>query len=218
MVSHLRRYLIAGLLIWVPLAATLLVVKLLVDIMDQTLSLLPDGLHPEALFGFHIPGLGILLSLAVVLLTGVAVANLFGRRLVEFWEGILARIPLVRSIYTGVKQVAETMLTSSGQSFRKVVMVEFPRPGAWSLAFLTGTATGEVQAKTGREVVNVYVPTTPNPTGGYFLMVPKEEVIELEMSVDDGLKMLISMGVVVPGQNGARNPGRETQLSVKGQE
>jgi len=145
MVSHLRRYLIAGLLVWVPLAATLLVVKLLVDAMDQTLAVLPDGLHPELLFGFNIPGLGVLLSLAVVLLTGVGVANLFGRRMVEFWEGMLVRIPLVRSIYSGVKQVAETMLTSSGQSFRKVVMVEFPRPGAWSLAFLTGTATGEVQ-------------------------------------------------------------------------
>lgn len=199
MFSALRRYLIAGLLVWLPLGATVLVVRLLVGFMDRTLLLLPAEYRPEALLGFSIPGLGLLLSLAVVVLTGFAVANLFGRKLVEAWEALLARIPLVRSVYGGAKQLAETLFSSTGQSFRKVVLVQFPHQGVWTVAFLTGTAVGEAQRKTEREVVNVYVPTTPNPTGGYFIMVPKEDVIELEMSVDEGLKMIISMGAVVPG-------------------
>lgn len=197
-VSTLRRYLIAGLLIWLPLGVTVLVIKLLVDVMDGTLLLLPERYHPDALLGFHLPGLGVVLSITVVLVTGMVVANLFGRRLVEIWEGILARIPLVRSIYAGVKQVAETLFSSNGQSFRKVLLIEYPRRGLWTLAFQTGNGVGEAQTRTGEDVVNVYVPTTPNPTSGFFLMVPRRDVVELDMSVDEGLKMIISMGVVVP--------------------
>jgi uncharacterized membrane protein len=199
---HLRRYLIAGLLIWLPLGVTVLVVRLLVGTMDQTLLLLPERFRPDTLLGFHVPGLGLVLTVLVVLATGMLVANLFGRRLVALWERLLARIPLVRSIYMAVKQLAETMFSSGGQSFRKVLLIEYPRQGLWTLAFQTGTGVGEAQRKTGREVVNVYVPTTPNPTSGFFLMVPVEDVVELDMSVDDGLKMIISMGVVVP--NGAK--------------
>ena len=194
----MRRYLIAGLLIWLPLGVTVMVIKLLVDMMDQTLLVLPVAYHPDVVFGFHIPGLGVLLSVTVVLLTGVVVANFFGRRLVALWEKALARIPLVRPIYSAVKQLTETVFTSGGQSFRKVLLIEYPRKGIWTLAFQTGTVVGEAQSKTGEEVINVYVPTTPNPTSGFFLMVLRREVVELEMSVDDGLKMIISMGAVVP--------------------
>lgn len=194
----MRRYLIAGLLIWVPLGVTVMVIKLLVDVMDQTLLILPAAYHPDVLLGFRVPGLGVLLSVTVVLLTGVVVANFFGRRLVALWEKALARIPLVRPIYSAVKQLTETVFTSGGQSFRKVLLIEYPRKGIWTLAFQTGTTMGEAQAKTGEDVISVYVPTTPNPTSGFFLMVSRREVIELEMSVDDGLKMIISMGVVVP--------------------
>jgi len=198
MISLLRRYLVAGLLVWMPLGVTLLVIRLLVSWLDGSLLLLPEAYRPDSLLGFHIPGLGVLLSLLIVFVTGVLAANLFGRSLVSLWEHLLARIPLVRSVYSGAKQLAETLFNDSGQSFRKVLLVEFPRPGLWTLAFQTGTDVGEAQQKTGRDVLNVYVPTTPNPTGGYFVMVPKEDVVELEMSVDDGLKMLMSMGAVVP--------------------
>ncbi len=196
--TFLRRYLIAGLLVWVPLGITLLVVRLLVNWMDGTLQLIPQHYRPENLLGFSIPGLGVVLSILIVFVTGVLVANLFGRSLVGLWERLMARIPLVRSIYSGAKQLAETMFSDSGRSFRKVLLVEFPRPGLWSLAFLTCTDIGEAQRKTGRDVINVYIPTTPNPTGGYFVMVPREDAVELDMSVDDGLKMLMSMGAVVP--------------------
>ena len=197
----MRGYLIAGLLIWLPLGVTVMVIKLLVDMMDQTLLVLPAAYHPDVVLGFHVPGLGVLLSVTVVLLTGVVVANFFGRRLVALWEKALARIPLVRPIYSAVKQLTETVFTSGGQSFRKVLLIEYPRKGVWTLAFQTGTAVGEAQIKTGEEVINIYVPTTPNPTSGFFLMVLRREVVELDMSVDDGLKMIISMGAVVPKWN-----------------
>jgi len=196
--SSLRRYLIAGLLVWLPLGVTVLVIKLLVDLMDRVLVVLPHRFHPDYLLGFHIPGLGVVLSVAIVLVTGVVVANLAGRRLVAAWESLLARIPLVRTIYAGVKQIAETVFSEKGTSFRKVLLVEYPRKGLWSLAFYTGTAVGEVQEKTAQEVVGVFVPTTPNPTSGFFMMIPRADVIELDMSVDDGIKMIMSMGVIIP--------------------
>jgi uncharacterized membrane protein len=196
--SYLRRVLIAGLLVWVPLGVTILVVRLLINWLDGSLLLLPEAYRPEKLIGFAVPGLGVVLSFLVVLITGMIVANIFGRQLIRAWERLLSRIPLVRSVYSGVKQLAETMFTDSGSSFRKVLLVEWPRPGLWTIAFLTGTDIGEAQEKTGRDVVNIYVPTTPNPTGGYFVMVPREDVIELDLSVDEGLKMLMSMGAVVP--------------------
>lgn len=181
-----------------PLGVTVLVVRALVDLMDRTLILLPPDYRPEVVFGIHIPGFGILLSIIVVLGTGMLVANLLGRRLVALWESFLARIPLVRTIYSGVKRVAETLLSSQGQSFRKVLMVEYPRRGVWSLCFLTSVELGEVQEKTGEEVVAVFVPTTPNPTSGFVLMVPWADVVELEMSVEEGVRMIISMGVITP--------------------
>lgn len=199
--SHLRRYLAAGLLIWVPLWVTFFVVTALADFLDRSLLLIPPHLRPEVLLGFSLPGLGVILSVAIVLLTGMVASNLFGKRLVAASEALLARIPLVRSIYAGVKQLMETVFSSSGQSFRKVLLIEYPRRGLWTLAFQTGTAIGEAQAKTGEDVINVYVPTTPNPTSGFFLIVPRKDVVELDMSVDAGLKMIISMGVVVPAWN-----------------
>jgi uncharacterized membrane protein len=201
--SRVRRYLMTGLLVWLPLGVTLLVVKLLVDTMDETLMILPEAYRPDHLLGFHIPGLGVVLSVVVVLMTGVIMANFFGQQLLAAWEAILNRTPLVRSIYASVKQLSETLLSSGGQSFRKVLLIEYPRKGLWTLAFQTGTEVGEAQTKTGEDVINVYVPTTPNPTSGFFLMVPRRDVVELEMSVDQGLKMIISMGVVVPAWGGA---------------
>jgi uncharacterized membrane protein len=203
---RLRRYLVTGLLVWLPLGVTLLVVKLLVDLMDQTLLVLPNAYQPDHVLGFHVPGLGLLVSVAVVLVTGVVMAHFFGQQILEAWEAVLNRIPLVRSIYASVKQLSETLLSSGGQSFRKVLLIEYPRKGLWTLAFQTGTDVGEAQARTGEEVINVYVPTTPNPTSGFFLMVPRRDVVELEMSVDEGLKMIISMGVVVPKWTGVLPP------------
>lgn len=194
----LRRYLVAGLLVWLPVGATFFVIRLLVTWMDGSLLLLPEAYRPDNLLGFHIPGLGVVLSLVILLLTGLVAANLFGRKLVGQWERMLSRIPLVRSVYSAVKQLVETMFSGNNNAFRKVVLVEFPRPGLWTLGFLTGEAQGPVHHATGREVVSVYVPTTPNPTGGYFVLVPREDLRELDISVDDGLKMLLSMGAVNP--------------------
>ena len=194
----MRKYLIAGLLVWLPLGVTVLVVKLFMDVMDRTLLLLPPDWRPEQFFGTHIPGLGLVLSLVIVVVTGVVVANLLGRRLVSIWEAILARIPLVRTIYAAVKQVAETVFADSNTAFRKVMLVEYPRREMWCLAFQTGDAPHEIRDKTGEELVSVFVPTTPNPTSGFVLMVPRKDVIELDMSVDDGLKLIMSLCVVAP--------------------
>ncbi len=210
--GFMRRYLVAGLLVWLPLVATFFVIRLLVQWMDQSLLLLPQQYRPENLLGFAIPGLGVALSFLILLLTGLVAANLFGRKLVSLWERVLSRIPLVRSVYSAVKQLVETMFSDNGQSFRKVLLVEFPRRGLWTLAFQTGTGQGEAQRKTGRDVVTVYIPTTPNPTGGYLVMVPREDVRELDMSVDDGLKMLLSMGAVSPdAEHPAGNPLAEAE-------
>jgi len=204
--KRFRRYLVAGLLVWVPLGVTLFLLKVLVDLMDQTLLLLPPPYRPDALFGFHIPGLGIVLSLAVLLVTGILAANLVGRQLVHLWESILQRIPFVRSIYSAAKNFAEIVLTDANQSFNKVLLIEYPRKGLYSLCFQTSTYLGEVQARTGEDVICVFVPTTPNPTSGLILMVPKSDVIELEMEVEDALKMVVSLGVVVPRWKGEDTP------------
>ncbi|MBK1674605.1 hypothetical protein CKO35_15165 [Ectothiorhodospira shaposhnikovii] len=193
-----RRYLIAGLVVWVPLITTVVVIKFIVEMMDRTLLLLPPPWRPENLLGFTIPGFGIVVALVIVFLTGLVVANLVGRKLVDLWEAILARIPLVSTIYSAVKQVMETLFGAGGDSFRKVLLIEYPRKGVWTLGFQTGSGMGEVQARTERQVVSVFVPTTPNPTSGFIILVPKEEVMELDMSVEDGLKFVMSLGVVVP--------------------
>jgi len=200
-----KRYLVTGLLVLVPLVITLWVLNLLISTLDQSLLLLPEGLRPEKLIGVYIPGLGALLTLFIVLVTGVLARNIIGERLVLMWESMLARIPFVKSIYSSVKQVSDTLLSPGGQAFRKALLVQFPREGSWTIAFLTGIPGGAVASHLPGEYVSVYVPTTPNPTGGYFVMMPKADVVELDMSVDDALKYIISMGVVVPGpRNGER--------------
>ena len=199
MMGHFRRYLIAGLLVWVPVGITWFVIKFMIDLMDQTVLLLPESLRPENLLGYRIWGLGVVLTVVILLVTGMIVANLVGRKLVSIGERLLDRIPLVRSIYSGVKQVMETMLAGSGKSFRSVVLVEYPRKEMWTLAFLTGErGVKEMEDKTGHELSHIFVPTTPNPTSGFFLVVPSSDVIILDMSIDDGLKMIMSAGVVVP--------------------
>ena len=199
----IKRYFITGLLIWVPVVITLWVLNLLVGTMDQTLLLLPAGLRTEAWLGFHIPGLGVLLTVLVVFLTGVFAANMIGQRLVAFWEGVLARIPVVNSIYNGVKQVSDTLFSPTGQAFRKALLVQWPQPGMWTIAFLTGTPGGDVTHHLSGDYLSIYVPTTPNPTGGYFVIVRRSDVIELDMTVDAALKYIVSMGVVAPN-GGAR--------------
>ncbi|WP_460187284.1 DUF502 domain-containing protein [Thiomicrorhabdus hydrogeniphila] len=204
--SFFKRYLIAGLLVWLPLGVTFAVVKFLVDFFDQTLQLIPHDYRPETLLGFNIPGLGVVLSLLLILITGVFVANLLGSKIVGLWESFLSRIPLVRSIYNAVKQIAEAVFGSGDQTFQKAYLIEYPRKGLWTLAFQTSTHQAEAQVKTKMdEVVNLFVPTTPNPTSGFFIMASRDEIVELEMNVDDALKMVISGGVVVPGMKKDKN-------------
>jgi uncharacterized membrane protein len=206
----LRKYFVTGLLIWVPLAITAWVLALIVRTMDQSLLLLPHAVQPEQVIGIYIPGLGALLTLLVVLLTGVVTANIIGQKMVRFWEGVLARIPVVKSIYYSVKQVSDTLFSGSGEAFRKVLLVRYPHPEAWAVAFQTGTPTSDVQQHTDGEVVSVFIPTAPSPVNGFFFFVRKCDTIELDMSVDDALKYIVSMGVVAPplrgnGANGNPN-------------
>ncbi len=193
----LRRYLIAGILVWLPVLATIWVVTFIVDVMDRTLVLLPEHLRPEALLGVSIPGLGVVFAFVVVLLTGLAVTNLVGRQLVGYWEELLHRIPLVRSVYGGVKTFAESVLTST-HSFHQVVAVEYPRPGIWSIGFVTAEDAPEVSAKTGEKLVCVFISPAPNPTAGFIILVPRSQLIALDMSVDAAMKMIVTCGVVTP--------------------
>ncbi len=194
----MRKYFITGLLILVPLAITLWVLNLIIGTMDQSLLLLPERWRPEAIFGFHIPGLGTILTLLIIFLTGLATRNFIGKQVVHVWESVLTRIPVVSSIYTSVKQVSDTLLSSSGNAFRKAVLVQYPRQGCWTIAFLTGVPGGDVRNHLKGDYISIYVPTTPNPTSGFFLMVPREDAIELDMNVDEALKYIVSMGVVSP--------------------
>lgn len=195
---RLRRYLVAGLLVWLPVGATILVFKMLLDLMDQLLFLLPPGLRPEVLLGYRIPGLGAILAVFVLLATGLLAANLLGRRLVALYESLLSRIPFVRAVYGGVKTFAEVVFSDTGTSFNKVLLVEYPRTGLYSIAFQTSDDPSEIQALTGETIVTVFLPTTPNPTSGFMLFVPRSQILELEMSVEEALKMVISLGVVMP--------------------
>ncbi|MGB6977225.1 MAG: DUF502 domain-containing protein [Gammaproteobacteria bacterium] len=194
----IRRYFIAGVLIWVPIWVTLLVIGFVANILDKSLTLLPEAYQPQHLLGFSIPGLGVVFTLLIVFITGVLVTNFLGHRLVAVWEAILAKIPFVSPIYSGVKQVLTTVFSSEGKSFKKVLLVEYPRRDIWTLAFQTGAGLHEVEEKLGQPMVSVFVPTTPNPTGGFWLMVPKRDVIELDISVDNALKTIISLGIVLP--------------------
>ena len=194
----IKRYFITGLLIWVPLAITAWVLSLIASVADQSLRLLPVSVRPYDLLGFDIPGAGIVLTLFIILATGLLAANFIGQRLVGWWEKLLARIPVVNSIYNSVKQVSDTLFSSSGNAFRKALLIQYPREGSWTIAFLTGKPGGDVANHLKEDYVSVYVPTTPNPTSGFFLMLPQNDVIELDMAVDEALKYIISMGVVAP--------------------
>jgi len=194
----LRKYIIAGLLVWLPFAATIVIVKLLIDLMDKTILLLPPEWQPANLLGFSIPGFGVVLAILILLLTGVLAANLFGRRFVEIWEKILNRIPLVRTIYSSVKQISSTIFDPSGKSFRKVVLLQYPRKGLWSIGFLTNDNMGDELNTVDDHLVSVFIPTTPNPTSGFIIMVRGDELKELNMSVEEAFKFIISMGVIIP--------------------
>jgi len=194
----LRKYIIAGLLVWLPLLATVAIIKLVIDLLDKTILLLPPDWQPATVLGFSIPGFGVILAISVLLITGMLAANLFGRRLVSFWEAILNRIPLVRTIYNSVKQISSTLFDSQGKSFRKVVMLQYPRKGVWSVGFLSNENVSTDIEGLEEGLVAVFVPTTPNPTSGYIIMTPRNDITELDMTVEEGFKFIISMGVIVP--------------------
>ena len=196
--ATLRRYFVAGLLVWIPLVITLWVLKLLVDLMDQSLLLIPSHYHSDTLFGFHVPGMGLILTVAIVLFTGALAANFFGRKLIDLGHNLLGRIPIVRSVYGGVKQISDTLFSPEGKAFRRAVLVRYPHAGAWTVALVTGNPQHELASLLGHDQVSVFVPTTPNITAGFFLVVPRTETLELDMSVDDALKYIISMGVAEP--------------------
>ena len=196
--KQLRRYIVAGILVWLPIGVTIGLVWFLVGLMDKTLVLIPERYQPEQLIGFAIPGLGIVLTFIVLLTTGVLAANIVGRSMVGLWEKMLERIPVVRAVYSAAKNFTEIVFSDSSQSFKKVLLIEYPRKGLYGLAFQTSSELGEVQERTGEEVICTFVPTTPNPTSGFIIIVPKKDVIMLDMDVDEALKMIISLGVIVP--------------------
>jgi len=198
--SALRKWLVAGLLVVVPVAITLGVLNWIVGTLDQTLLILPAAWQPDRVLGYHVPGFGVLLTLAILLVVGAVTSNFVGKKLVAFGDAIVHRIPVVRSIYSSVKQVSDTLFSESGNAFRTAVLIQWPRPDVWTIAFVTGTPGGEVVDHLPNDFVSVYVPTTPNPTGGYFVMLRKSDCIELTMSVDEALKYVVSMGVVAPSR------------------
>ncbi|MGE5470157.1 MAG: DUF502 domain-containing protein [Bacteroidota bacterium] len=194
----IKRYFITGLLIWVPLVITGWVLSLIISTLDQSLRLLPQSVHPESLVGFAIPGAGAVLTLVMILFTGLLAANFIGQKLVIWWEKLLTSIPVVNSVYNSVKQVSDTLFSPNGNAFRQALLVRYPHQNSWTIAFLTGQPGGDVVNHLDGEYVSVYVPTTPNPTSGFFLMMPAKDVVELDMTVDEALKYIISMGVVAP--------------------
>jgi uncharacterized membrane protein len=194
----IRRYIVAGVLVWVPIWVTLLVLRFMVDLFDTTLELIPAQYQPEHLIGFHIPGLGLIFALIIVALTGMAITNMLGNQLVEMWEYLLSRIPLVRSIYQAVKQILTTLFSSSEDSFRNVLLVEYPRKGLWSIAFQTSAGFSYTDELIGDDMLTVFIPTTPNPTSGFLIIVPRKDTLKVNLGVDEALKMVISLGVVMP--------------------
>lgn len=200
MFGYIRKWFISGLLVWTPVLVTLLVIKFLVDILSKSLLLLPPEYQPDVLLGFHVPGIGVIITLLVILITGMFAANVIGRTFLKMGDAIISRIPIVKTIYVGVKQVADTLFKPGGQSFRKVLLVEYPCSGVWSVAFQTGEVSREIESSLGSEpMVSYFIPTTPNPTSGFLMMAPKSKVKDLNMSVDQALKFVISLGVVQPG-------------------
>ncbi len=202
----MKKYFITGLLIWIPLAITAWVLTLIVRTMDQSLLLLPEAIRPERLLGFYVPGVGAVLTLLIVLVTGIVAANIIGQRLIRFWESVLARIPVVKSIYYSVKQVSDTLFSGNDEAFRKVLLVRYPHPQAWSIAFQTSAPARDVASRLDEEYVGVFIPTTPSPVNGFFFFVPKRDTVELDISVDNALKYIVSMGVVVPPNPEFANP------------
>jgi uncharacterized membrane protein len=200
--KNLRRYIVAGLLVWLPLAVTLWLLNVVVGLMDgwldTFLARLPASYHPDQLLGVAIPGLGVIFTFLLLVITGMLAANFVGRAFVSSWESLLDRIPVVRAIYSAVKKFAELVFADTSQSFNRVLLVEYPRKGIYSLAFQTSSELGEIESRIGEDVVCVFVPTTPNPTSGLIVMLPRTDVIELDMEVEEALKMVISLGVVVP--------------------
>jgi uncharacterized membrane protein len=194
----LRRYLMAGLLVWIPVLATVLVLRFIIDLMDRIFLLLPAGMRPEVLFGVRVPGLGAIFALLILVFTGLAVTNIIGRTFMGLWDDLLARIPFVRAVYGGVKSFSETIFSNSGNSFKKVLLIEYPRQGIWSVGFQTAADVPVVSERTGEQQVCVFIPTTPNPTSGFIMMLPRSQVIELDMSVDAAMKMIVTLGVVTP--------------------
>jgi uncharacterized membrane protein len=202
MIGLIRKYFISGLLVWLPIWVTLLVIKFLVDLLSKSLLLLPPEYQPDVLLGFHVPGSGVILTVLVIFFTGLFAANVIGSGMVSLWDYFVEKIPLVRTVYTGVKQVTQTLFSPGGQSFRKVLLVEYPCAGVWSIAFQTGEVNKGIEAAINQgPMVSYFIPTTPNPTSGFLMMAPRSKVIELDMSVDQALKFVISLGVVAPTEN-----------------
>tara|TARA_A100001015_G_scaffold175562_1_gene195291 strand:- start:6236 stop:6865 length:630 start_codon:yes stop_codon:yes gene_type:complete len=205
-----RRYLVAGLLVWVPLGITVLVIKFLLDLMDRLLLLLPVEWRPETLLGFTIPGFGLILAIIILILTGVIGANLIGRSFLKGWESLLERIPLVRTVYSSVKQILSNILSTGSHSFRKVLLIEYPRKGIWTLCFQTGSAAREIQSQMEQDSIVVFVPTTPNPTSGFIIVVPKEDTKELDMDIETALKLVMSLGIVANTDDHSKVDSRTT--------
>jgi uncharacterized membrane protein len=199
--KRLRRYLVAGLLVWLPLGVTIVIVRFLIGLMDKTLVFIPRQYHPEELLGISVPGLGVILTIILLLITGVLTANFVGRSFLKGWESLLDRIPVARSIYSAAKNFAEIVFSDSGNAFSKVLLVEYPRKGIYTLTFQTASKIGEIEARTGEDVVACFVPTTPNPTSGFIIIVPKKDTIELDMEVDEAVNLIMSLGVVIPTWN-----------------
>lgn len=211
--NKLKGYFLTGLLVVGPIGLTFLVVQWLVDIMDRLLlKLLPAAWHPDQLFGLPIPGLGVIATILTVFLVGVLTANIFGRSVVGLGERVVDKIPVVKGIYALFKQVSDTVLSRDRGAFRKVVLIEYPRRGIWAVAFVTGTTEGEVQAVTEKRLVNVFVPTTPNPTSGFYILVPEDDLIVLKMSVEEAFKLIISGGMVTPPHKPAAQPAVERNV------
>jgi uncharacterized membrane protein len=200
--SAVRKWFVSGLLVVVPVAITLGVLQWIIGLLDGTLLILPEAWQPDRLIGVHIPGFGVLLTLAIVLAAGAAASNFMGKKLVHWGDRVVSRIPVVRSIYSSVKQVSDTLFSETGNAFRTAVLVQWPRADVWTIGFVTGTPGGDVANYLVGDYLSVYVPTTPNPTGGYFVMLRKSDCVELKMTVDEALKYVISMGVVAPNNRG----------------
>jgi uncharacterized membrane protein len=195
---NLKNIFLTGLAVIVPVGMTLYILVFLIGMMDGLLTFIPQAYHPTALIGFHIPGLGIIITILLIFICGLMTKSIIGKRIVLYGEGLLDRIPIVRSIHMAIKKIVDSMVLYRSRSFKKVVLVEFPRKGAYTVAFVTGEPADEIHAKTGQRCVSVYVPTTPNPTSGYFMMFPEQEVINLDMSVEDAFTLIISGGIVTP--------------------